>query len=83
MDRAKTRDPMEKEMATDKKEEKKAEAELRKNEARENNAAAKQAMAAGGNNPGYTAAATYSTTGEHGRPTGTRQMSALPGHGTG
>lgn len=41
-------DPMEKEMATEKKEERKAEAELRKQEAREENAAAKQAARAGG-----------------------------------
>ncbi|KAJ9695527.1 hypothetical protein PVL29_010820 [Vitis rotundifolia] len=56
---------MEKQIATQKKEEKKAEAEIKKQEAYENNAA------------GTTSAAT----GVPGRPTGPHPMSALPGHG--
>ncbi|GAV63953.1 LEA_1 domain-containing protein [Cephalotus follicularis] len=84
-------DPVQKEMATEKKEERINQAELNKREAREHNAAAKQ----GGGHTGYTATgtgdyttsgtgtATYSTTGAHGLPTGGHQMSALPAHGTG
>ncbi|XWS43234.1 hypothetical protein CRYUN_Cryun16bG0085000 [Craigia yunnanensis] len=80
---------MQKEMATQKKEERIRQAEVDKQEARQHNAAAKQA----GRDDGYTATgtATYSangthtqsTTGERGKPTGTHQMSALLGHGTG
>ena len=89
VEKAKAHDPMQKEMATQKKEERIRQAELEKQEARQHNAAAKQA----GGNGGYTATGTatytasgthtYSTTGEHGKPTGASQMSALPGHGTG
>lgn len=85
-------DEMDKQMATQKKEEKKAEAELKKLEAYENNAAARQATAAGGeahytdgpDKDAVPAGTTYSvSTGVQGRPTGPHQMSALPGHGTG
>ncbi|KAH9673927.1 Late embryogenesis abundant protein 46 [Citrus sinensis] len=81
VDKMKAHDPVEKEMATEKKEERRMQAELEKQEAREHNAAAKQAT--GG--LGYTTADSYShsTTGMHGRPTGGQQMSALAGHGTG
>ncbi|ESR43111.1 hypothetical protein CICLE_v10012978mg [Citrus x clementina] len=81
VDKMKAHDPVEKEMATEKKEERRMQAELEKQEAREHNAAAKQAT--GG--LGYTTADSYSqsTTGMHGRPTGGHQMSALAGHGTG
>ncbi|KAI4300694.1 hypothetical protein L6164_034041 [Bauhinia variegata] len=84
-------DPLQKEMATQKKEERINQAELDKQEARQHNAAARQsASAAGGQHMGqgnYTTgtggSATYSTTGEYGQPMGTHQMSAMPGHGTG
>ncbi|XP_021282916.1 18 kDa seed maturation protein [Herrania umbratica] len=90
-------DPVQKEMATQKKEERIHQAELDKQEARMHNAAAKQA----GRDDGYTATGTHaytatgthaytatgththSTTGDRGQPTGDRQMSALPGHRTG
>lgn len=69
----KANNPTEKEMATEKKEEKINQAELHKQEVREQNAPAKQAA------QGHS----YSTTGEKGQATGGHQMSALPGHGTG
>lgn len=68
--------PTEKEMATEKKEERIHHAELNKQEAREQNAAARQAASTGGS---YT----YTATGMTGQPTGGHQMSALPGHGSG
>ncbi|CAI9097439.1 OLC1v1033869C1 [Oldenlandia corymbosa var. corymbosa] len=99
VERMTAHNPTEKEMATERKEEKINQAEWNKREAMEHNAAAKHANThtVGGNphtytatgQPGHTAAAgaggphTYSTTGKHGHPTGTHQMSALPGHGTG
>ncbi|CAI9779440.1 unnamed protein product [Fraxinus pennsylvanica] len=67
MERMTANNPTEKEIATDKKEEKINQAELHKQEVREQ---------AGGTH-------SYSTTGEKGQPTGGHQMSALPGHGTG
>ncbi|XP_050228831.1 11 kDa late embryogenesis abundant protein-like [Mercurialis annua] len=90
-------DPVQKQIATDKKEQRKAEAEWNKQEAREHNAAAKQAEKAGAHAPSYTAAAggapttgyqtqthTHSVTGAPGQyPTGTHQISGMPGHGTG
>lgn len=91
VERVTAHDPMQKEMATQKKEERIRQAELEKQEARQNNAVAKQAgrdeeyTAAGGG--GYTASGggthTHSAAGEYGKPTGLHQMSALPGHGTG
>ncbi|WRX25401.1 Late embryogenesis abundant protein [Theobroma cacao] len=81
-------DPVQKEMATQKKEERIHQAELDKQEARLHNAVAKQAS----REDGYTATGThtYTATGTHvfddwdrGQPTGARQMSAFPGHGTG
>lgn len=77
-------DPMQKEMATEKKEERIRQAELEKREARDHNAASKMAATAPGTGGGgnYTTA-TYSTTGEYGGPMGGQQMSAMPGHGTG
>lgn len=63
----KTRDPVEKEMATHKKDVKMTQAELDKQAAREHNAAVKQST----------------TEGQMGHTTGAHPMSALPGHGTG
>lgn len=79
-------DPLQKEMATEKKEGRKAQAELEKLEAREHNAAAKQTEK-GGAHTGYPTTGTettgtHTTTGATGHPTGTHQMSAMPGHGT-
>uniref|UniRef100_A0A1J3F4Z9 18 kDa seed maturation protein n=1 Tax=Noccaea caerulescens TaxID=107243 RepID=A0A1J3F4Z9_NOCCA len=81
-EKMKTRDPVQKQMATQKKEGRINQAEMEKREAREHNAAMKEATGAGtgiGTGLGL-GSATHSTTG-HG--TGTHQMSALPGHGTG
>lgn len=78
-------DPVQKEMATQKKEAKVSQAELDKLAAREHNAATKQSAAAAahmGTGTG-TGTAAYSTTGAHGQPMGAHQTSALPGHGTG
>lgn len=78
------RDPVQKEMATQKKEAKLNEAELEKQAAREHNAATKISATAGHMGTGTgTGSATYSTTGNYGQPTGAHQMSAMPGHGTG
>ena len=77
-------DPVEKEMATEKKQARISQAELDKQEVREHNAAAREAEKAGVGHTGYTATgtgtgtSTYSTTGTTGQPTGTHQMSALP-----
>ncbi|KAI3446423.1 hypothetical protein Pfo_003088 [Paulownia fortunei] len=76
VERMTAENPTEKDMATNKKEERINHAELNKQEAHEKNAAAGQAARTGGS---YS----YSTTGEVGQPTGGHQMSALPGHGTG
>lgn len=70
-------DEMQKEMATQKKEERIHEAERQKQEVYESNAAARQASYSTGEPH------SYSTTGESGQHTGMHQMSALPGHGTG
>ncbi|BFG38253.1 hypothetical protein CerSpe_245270 [Prunus speciosa] len=79
-------DPVEKDMAARKREERMVEAELNKREAMAHNAAARHRESVGGPT-GYTASGTgthtYSTTGITGQPTGAHQMSALPGHGTG
>ncbi|XP_050226906.1 11 kDa late embryogenesis abundant protein-like [Mercurialis annua] len=96
VDKMSAHDPVQKQMATEKKEHKKAEAELNKQEAREHNAAAKQSEKVSGHAPSYTTAGggattggyekqthTHSVTGAPGHPTGTHQMSAMPGHGTG
>ncbi|CAN6810219.1 unnamed protein product [Brassica oleracea var. botrytis] len=78
-----TRDPVQKQMATQKKEAKINQAEMQKREVREHNAAMKEA-AGGGTGTGLgLGSATHSTTGHVGHGTGTHQMSALPGHGTG
>ncbi|CAI9765683.1 unnamed protein product [Fraxinus pennsylvanica] len=76
MERMTANNPTEKQMATEKKEEKIDQAEHHKQEAREKNAASSQVANAG-------ATHSYSTTGETGQPTGSYQMSALPGHGSG
>ncbi|PIM98207.1 hypothetical protein CDL12_29317 [Handroanthus impetiginosus] len=76
MERATAHNPTEKQMATERKEEKIHHAELNKQEAREQNAAARQAAPTGGS---YS----YTATGVTGKPTGGHQMSALPGHGRG
>ncbi|CAH2041543.1 unnamed protein product [Thlaspi arvense] len=64
-----TRDPLQKEMAERKKEDRITEAELRKQEEMNRNAAARRSET-------YS----HSSTGE---PVGMHHMSALPGHGTG
>ena len=80
-ERMTARDPLQKEMATQKKEDRINRAELQKQAAREHNTAAKEAATAGYSGQGQygtgptTGTATYSTTGEYGQPTGT--------HGTG
>ncbi|KAF5737342.1 hypothetical protein HS088_TW13G00221 [Tripterygium wilfordii] len=87
-------DPLQKEMATQKKDERIMEAELNKQEARTHNAAVKHGAqthghtgmttsGAGGYTTGAPGTTTYSTSGVHGQGTGAHQMSALPGHGTG
>ncbi|KAG2262934.1 hypothetical protein Bca4012_012639 [Brassica carinata] len=78
-----TRDPIQKEMATQKKEGRINQAEMQKREAREHNAAMKEASGAGTGTGLGLGTATHSTTGHVGHGTGTHQMSALPGHGTG
>ncbi|XP_048226035.1 11 kDa late embryogenesis abundant protein [Ricinus communis] len=94
VDKMSAHDPAQKQMATERKEQRKAEAEWNKQEAREHNAAAKQAAKAGsdaqytatggGTTTGYgTESCTHNVTGTPGYPTGTQQMSAMPGHGTG
>ncbi|KAK7336641.1 hypothetical protein VNO77_17187 [Canavalia gladiata] len=88
-ERMRARDPLQKDLATQKKEEKINQAELDKQAAREHNAAAKQSATAGHMGQGHhttgtgTGTATYSTTGQHGQPMGAHQTSAMPGHGTG
>nr|XP_023885992.1 11 kDa late embryogenesis abundant protein [Quercus suber]POE68945.1 18 kda seed maturation protein [Quercus suber] len=83
VERMAARDPLQKELATEKKEERKSQAELEKQQARQHNAAAKQMESTpAGGHTGYT-----STTGAGG-PTsatygGTHRVSAMPGHGTG
>ena len=73
------RDPLQKELATEKKEERKTQAELEKQQARQHNAAAKQMESTpAGGHTGYTA-----TTGVRGTTTGAHHMSATPGQGTG
>ncbi|XP_010557946.1 PREDICTED: 11 kDa late embryogenesis abundant protein-like [Tarenaya hassleriana] len=71
-----TRDPVQKEMATQKKEDRINQAELEKREAREHNAAAKHAAGAGLGSPGYTTKGTGHLGSTTGHGTG-----ALPGHG--
>ncbi|KAJ7971446.1 18 kDa seed maturation protein [Quillaja saponaria] len=88
MEKTTAHDPLQKEMATQKKDERIHEADLNKKEAREENAAAKQAASAGTGGhgihhragPGTT---TYSTTGTTVQQTGAHQMSSMPGHGAG
>lgn len=77
MEKVTAHNPTEKEMATERKEEKIHHAELSKLEAREQNAAATLASKTGGGGGSYTAQ------GATGQATGGHQMSALPGHGTG
>lgn len=86
MEKVTAHDPLAKEIAEEKKQAKIHEAELQKQEARQHNAAVRQsatAAATHGTHPTTHPTATYSTTGAHGYTTGTQQMSALPGHGTG
>lgn len=93
MEKVTAKDPIQKDMATQKKEERIADAELNKREAHDHNAAVRHGAAPAGSTgygtgpTGYTTAgagtATHSTTGATGQPTGFHQMSALPGHGTG
>ena len=77
-ERMTTHDPVQKDMATQKKEERMNQAEINKQEAREQNAAAKQAAATGGTQS-YTGTG---ATGHH--PTGgAHPMSTMPGFGAG
>lgn len=85
-------DPMQKDMATEKKVDRINHAEMEKQEAREHNAAAKQSTKAGHvTDAQYTTTATdqnvaaYSTTGGHGvgHPMGFNQMSTTHEHGVG
>ena len=88
MERITARDPLQKELAIEKKEERKTQAELEKQQARQHNAAAKQMESTpAGGHTGYTntttgaggpTSATYG-----GTTTGTHRVSATPGHGTG
>lgn len=81
-------DPVQKEMAREKKQERMTQAELNKQEAKQHNAASKHAASATGGTGGYMTSGghdthTHSATGVTGYPMGTHQMSAMPGHGTG
>ena len=83
MERITDRDPLQKELATEKKEERKTQAESERQQARQHNTAAKQMESTpAGVHTGYT-----TTTGAGGttagHKTGTHHMSAMPGHGTG
>ncbi|MED6197296.1 hypothetical protein PIB30_055354 [Stylosanthes scabra] len=82
-ERMTARDPLQKEMATHKKEHKINQAEMEKQAAYDHNAANKEAGRAQNIGQGHHGTSTYSITGQHGHPTGGHQMSALPGHGTG
>ncbi|XP_054804324.1 18 kDa seed maturation protein [Prosopis cineraria] len=88
-DRMTAHDPTEKEMATERKEERMRQAELDKREARGHNVASKQAatVAPGGHGGNYTTGtgtgAGTTATGAYGHPMAGQQMSAMPGHGTG
>ncbi|KAL5545468.1 hypothetical protein UlMin_005155 [Ulmus minor] len=82
VEKVKAHDPVEKQMATERKEDKIDVAELNKQEAFHRNAAVKDYSTTGHPFAG-TGTATHSTTGATGHPTGTHQMSAMPGHGTG
>ncbi|OIT03381.1 PREDICTED: 18 kDa seed maturation protein-like [Nicotiana attenuata] len=79
MERMTADNPTEKEIATEKKEERINEAEMNKQETRDKNAAARQGYSTTGTEKTHS----YSTTGATGHPTGAHQMSALPGHGSG
>ncbi|KAH0971937.1 hypothetical protein GBA52_024093 [Prunus armeniaca] len=78
-------DPVEKDMAARKGEERMVGAKLNKREAMTHNTVARHKASVGGPT-GYTASGTgthtYSTSGATAQPTGAHQMSALPGHGT-
>ena len=83
MERITARDPLQKELATEKKEERKTQAESERQQARQHNTAAKQMESTpAGVHTGYT-----TTTGAGGttagHKTGTHHMSAMPGHRTG
>ncbi|CAI0402830.1 unnamed protein product [Linum tenue] len=81
IEKASAHDPVQKEMAREKKEQRVAEAEAMKHSTKAHNAAAKQGeqLTGGHGNGAYS----HSATGQPGYPTGTHQMSAMPGHGTG
>uniref|UniRef100_A0A7N0T1T8 Seed maturation protein LEA 4 n=1 Tax=Kalanchoe fedtschenkoi TaxID=63787 RepID=A0A7N0T1T8_KALFE len=81
VDKMSAHDPIEKGMATERKEERIHQAEMNKQQAREHNAAATGHGTTGV--PGTGGTFSHSATGTHGHPTGTHQMSAMPGHGTG
>lgn len=85
MEKMSAHDPAEKGMAEERKHDRMERAEIQKQEAKEQNAASRQQTAATGRmGPTTTGGgATHAATGVRGHPTGTHQMSALPGHGTG
>ncbi|CAI0403732.1 unnamed protein product [Linum tenue] len=101
IEKASAHDPVQKEMAREKKEQRVAEAEAMKHSTKAHNAAAKQGEQLTGGHGNYstggtggtgygtigdygtTGAYSHSATGQPGYPTGTHQMSAMPGHGTG
>ncbi|XP_010672665.2 late embryogenesis abundant protein 46 [Beta vulgaris subsp. vulgaris] len=91
VDKMKADDDYDKALASEKKQDRVTEAELRKQQAMSHNAAEKDAKTAvagqtgtGGTGYGTTGPQySHSTTGATGYPTGAHQMSAMPGHGTG
>ncbi|KAL5806213.1 hypothetical protein ACOSQ3_029126 [Xanthoceras sorbifolium] len=95
VEKMKANDPIEKEMATERKEERIEQAEINKREARGGQHPSHTSTGTGGayteSGPGSgygttgtgNRTASYSTSGAYGYPTGAQQMSALPGHGTG
>ncbi|CAI0402828.1 unnamed protein product [Linum tenue] len=88
IEKASAHDPVQKEMAREKKEQRVAEAEAMKHSTKAHNAAAKQGEQLTGGHGNYSTGGTggtdsHSATGQPGYPTGTHQMSAMPGHGTG
>ncbi|PIA42804.1 hypothetical protein AQUCO_02000329v1 [Aquilegia coerulea] len=77
VERMTAHDPLEKEIATQRKEDKINQAEINKQQTRQHNAAAHNM----GGATGGTVGGLHGTTTGH--STGTHQMSAVPGHGTG
>uniref|UniRef100_A0A7N0UB25 Seed maturation protein LEA 4 n=1 Tax=Kalanchoe fedtschenkoi TaxID=63787 RepID=A0A7N0UB25_KALFE len=80
VDKMSAHDPVEKDMAAQRKEERIQQAEMNKQQTREHNAAA---MGHSTGVLGTGGTYSHSATGVPGHSTGTHQMSAMPGHGTG